>query len=57
MAALIIAKGIGVMPAKQLKHLTPIAQMHFGDATRPRLSIGDHALAIGVEVVMGVGSA
>src|SRR5688572_31160910 len=58
-AALIIAECIGVMPAKHLKHLAPVAQVHFGDATRTRLTIGDHCLSVGIamQVVVCVGSA
>jgi hypothetical protein len=55
--ALIIAESIRVMPAKHFKDLVPIPQMHFGDATRTRLPVGDHCLSIGMQVVMGVSSA
>ena len=57
MAALIIAKRIGVVPAEYLEHLLAIPQMYFGDATRTRLAIGDQRLPIGVQVIVGVGPA
>ena len=57
MAALIIAKRIGIMPAEEIEHLPSIPQMDFGDAARPRFPVGDHALPIGMQVVMGVGPA
>src|SRR6266508_839299 len=52
--ALVIAEGIGVVPAEHLERLFPLAQMHFGDTARTRFTVGDHGLPIGMQVVMGI---
>ena len=53
-AALIISKRVGIVPAKHLERLSAVLQTHFGNAARPCLAIRDHSLPIGMQVVMSV---
>ena len=56
MAALVIAKRIGVVATENFERLPSIAQIYFGDATRTRFAVGDHGLPIWVQVVVSIGS-
>ena len=51
-AALIVAKRIRVVTTKHIEYLPAFTQMHFGDATRTCLTISDHRVSVGVQVVM-----
>src|SRR5688572_29147477 len=58
MAALVIAKCVGVVAAKHFKDLLSVDHMYLRDAARARLTVCYHGLPIGIrmQVVMGIGT-
>src|SRR6185369_8226584 len=54
MAALVVAKGIRVVPTEYFDYLLYFAQMYFGDAAWSRFAVRNHCFSVRVEVVMTI---